>query len=60
MVSQIGAPVTSPTVMQVKLAARHGFPIAKLKQDVDDVTAHYLGEVPKLIDDFIEGAIDLF
>jgi S-adenosylmethionine synthetase len=60
LVSQIGAPVTSPAVLHVKVAPRDGFPVGRLTARVSEVTTHHLTEIPKLIDEFIEGAIPVF
>jgi len=60
MVSQIGAPVTRPAVLQVKLGTRDELPIAHLKQRVQEIAADQLSRFPKLIDDFIEGNIEVY
>ena len=60
MVSRIGAPVTDPAIVQVKLATRDGIPVSKIRRCVEDVTADRLSHIPKLIDDFIAGTIDIF
>lgn len=60
IVSQIGMPVTSPSVLQVKLATSDEYPIAQLKQPVEEIAARCLSHVPKLIDNFIEGTIEVF
>lgn len=60
IVSRIGMPIAIPAILQVKLATKDGYPIAQLKQPVEDIAAHCFGHVPKLIDNFIEGIIDVF
>jgi S-adenosylmethionine synthetase len=60
MVSQIGAPVTSPALVDVKLATRDGIPVAQLQPRVEEITAANLNRAPKLTDDFVDGAIDIF
>ncbi|HZQ14104.1 MAG TPA: methionine adenosyltransferase [Pseudolabrys sp.] len=60
MVSRIGAPVADPAAVEVKLATREGIPVSKVRRCVEDVTADRLSRIPKLIDDFIAGTIDIF
>ena len=59
MVSQIGSPVTRPVMTEVKLATRDGFPVAQLESRVAEIAAS-LGNVPKLVDNFIAGTIEVF
>jgi S-adenosylmethionine synthetase len=60
MVSRIGAPVTNPAIVQVKLATRERMTVDKFKQQVEDITRDHLARIPEMIDDFIAGRIDLF
>jgi S-adenosylmethionine synthetase len=60
MVSQIGRPVTEPALIQVGVAARDGLPGADLKPLIDEIAAHHLNCIPGLVDDFVEGKIDVF
>jgi S-adenosylmethionine synthetase len=60
MVSRIGAPVTSPALMQIKLGTRDGFPAGELKPQVEEVVVDRLSRTPKLIDDFVAGRIAVF
>lgn len=60
MVSRIGAPVTLPAVVQIKLATRDGIPVNKVRLRVEDVTTDRLSRIPKLIDNFVSGTIDVF
>ena len=60
MVSQIGAPVTSPALLHLKLGTQDGLPVAQLKPRVEQIAAAQLGRIPKLIDEFVAGAIDVF
>uniref|UniRef100_UPI0037041910 methionine adenosyltransferase n=1 Tax=Mesorhizobium atlanticum TaxID=2233532 RepID=UPI0037041910 len=57
MVSRIGAPVTSPALVQVKLATRDGLPAIRMKARVEDIVTHQLSRIPQLIDEFIAGAL---
>jgi S-adenosylmethionine synthetase len=60
MVSRIGAPVTDPAILQIKLAACDGLPVEKLGQQVEDIAVDRLSRIPKLIDDFIAGTRSVF
>jgi S-adenosylmethionine synthetase len=60
MVSRIGAPLTSPALLQVKLATRDGASADKFGPQVEDVVADQLSRLPKLIDDFIAGKIAIY
>jgi S-adenosylmethionine synthetase len=60
MLSRIGAPVTSPSLVHVKLATRERIPVDSFKRQVEDVVVGCLSRIPKLIDDFVAGAIALF
>ncbi len=58
--SQIGAPVTEPTIVHARLATRDGVPATRLRPVVDDIVAAGLTRAPKLVDDFVAGTIDVF
>jgi S-adenosylmethionine synthetase len=60
MVSHIGAPVTSPALMQVKLQTRDKLPASQLRSRVEEIVAANLSRVPKLVDEFVAGAIEVF
>jgi S-adenosylmethionine synthetase len=46
MVSRIGAPVTSPALVHLKLATRDGLPASQLRPRVAEITAAHLSGVP--------------
>ena len=60
MVSQIGSPVTKPAMIEIKLATRGGFPVSELEPQVAEIVADCLASVPKLVDNFIAGTIEVF
>jgi S-adenosylmethionine synthetase len=60
LVSQIGAPVADPAILQVKVATRDGFPVEKLRQHIEGTTVERLSRIPRLIDDFIAGTCSIF
>ncbi len=60
MVGQIGAPITEPAMLQVRLATRHGMPVDRLRPRVTEIAAARLARTSKLIDDFLAGTIEVF
>lgn len=60
MVSQIGNPVTDPAILQVKLATQDGLPATHFKQRVEEIAADRLAGIPKLIDEFTAGLIEVY
>ncbi len=60
LVSRIGAPVTSPALVQVKLQTRDDLPADRLRPRVEQITAALLSGIPRLIDEFVAGAIEIF
>ena len=50
IVSKIGMPVTSPAILQIKLATRDRYPIAQLNRSVEEIAGNCFSHVPKLID----------
>jgi S-adenosylmethionine synthetase len=60
MVSRIGAPVTRPALVQVKLATRDAVPAGQLRPAAEEVVVDQLSRAPKLIDDFVAGTVAVF
>jgi S-adenosylmethionine synthetase len=60
MVSQSGAPVTRPALVQLKLETRDGQPLGSLRPDVEEIVAAHLTHAPQLNNDFVSGTIELF
>jgi S-adenosylmethionine synthetase len=60
MVSSVGAPVSEPAIMHIKLATRNGAPAEGLRSRVEEVAADRLASIPGLVDAFVAGTIDLF
>jgi S-adenosylmethionine synthetase len=60
MVSQIGTPVSRPTMLQIRLATRQGIPVAQLRKRVEEIAADRLAYIPRLVDDLVAGTIDVF
>jgi S-adenosylmethionine synthetase len=60
MVSRIGAPVTLPAMVQIKLATREGVPIAPLRKQVEELVSSCVARIPDLIGGFVTGAVNVF
>jgi S-adenosylmethionine synthetase len=60
MVSSIGAPVSEPAIMHIKLATRNGAPADGLRTRVEEVAADRLASIPGLVEAFVAGTIELF
>lgn len=60
LVSRIGAPVTDPALVHIKLATRDGIPLDTVERRVAEITAARLSRIPKLIGEFVAGAISVF
>jgi S-adenosylmethionine synthetase len=60
MVSRIGAPVTQPAAVQIKLRTREGQSIDRLQKRVEEVVVDRLDQIPKLIGSLAAGAVPVF
>jgi S-adenosylmethionine synthetase len=60
LVGQIGAPVTEPALVHVKLATRGEMPVSMLERRVEELARTYLGRTSSLVESFIAGSVDLF
>lgn len=60
IVSRIGAPVSMPALVHLKLATRDGFPSEKLSERSKDVVSDHLGRIPQLVGDMVAGKIHVF
>lgn len=60
LVSRIGAPVTSPALIQVKLATHDAIALQSFRRQVEDIAAAELARIPKLTVDFVAGTIPVF
>jgi S-adenosylmethionine synthetase len=58
--SRIGAPITEPELIDVRIATRDGMPVAPMEPAIRDIADAGLRRAPKLVDDFIAGTIDVF
>jgi S-adenosylmethionine synthetase len=60
IVSQIGAPVSTPALVNLRLATRDGVLIELLRNRIEELTADQFGRIPKLVGELVAGTIDLF
>jgi len=59
IVSQIGAPVTEPALLQIKLATPDGVPPAHAAKEAEVLANAELAAIPSLVDELIAGAIEI-
>jgi S-adenosylmethionine synthetase len=60
LVSRIGTPLTEPALLHLKLKTRDGSPIDPLSSRITEIAAGYLFRIPKLINELVAGAIEIF
>ena len=60
IVSRIGAPVTLPAVVQIKIATREDVPVAALQARIEALVGDRLARVPELVSGFVAGGISVF
>ncbi|MGB9113827.1 methionine adenosyltransferase [Bradyrhizobium sp.] len=60
MVSRIGAPVTLPALVQIKIATREAVRIADLRKPVDAIVGDRIARIPELVSGFVAGSISVF
>ena len=60
IVGQIGAPVTEPAMLQVRLAPRDEVLVDRLRPRITEIVTDRLARASTLVDDFIAGTINVF
>jgi S-adenosylmethionine synthetase len=60
LVSRIGAPVIRPALLNLKLRMTDGMPVSQVKPRVEEIAQEHLSRIPKLIDDFVAGTVEIF
>jgi S-adenosylmethionine synthetase len=60
MVSKIGAPVTEPAIVQIKMATVDKIPASQFKAQAEEIIAERLYNIPHLVDEFVAGRIEIF
>jgi S-adenosylmethionine synthetase len=59
MVSKIGAPISEPAFVQVKLATKEGVPVETLRKRVEELVTDQLAELPSLVNRLVVGSISV-
>lgn len=60
MVSRIGAPISEPALVHIKLATREGISDASVRKHTEEVVAGHLAQLPALMNRFVAGEISVF
>jgi S-adenosylmethionine synthetase len=60
MISRIGAPVTSPALVHIRVATVDGSPPDRFRNLAADITIDHLERIPRLIEQFMAGTIEVF
>jgi len=60
MLSKIGAPVTSPAVVELRIATKDGLPADRFRERAADIAADGIGRIPALVEDLVAGAVQVF
>ena len=60
IVSQIGASIAAPALVQVKLAAHDGMPPDLFRPAIEELVADQLGRISSLSDELIAGSVGVF
>jgi S-adenosylmethionine synthetase len=60
MVSRIGAPVTLPALVQIKIATQEGVPVTDLQKRIDALVGDRIARIPELVNGFVAGSISVF
>jgi S-adenosylmethionine synthetase len=60
IVSKIGAAVSSPALVHVKLATQDGMPSDRLRGRIEEITGDHLTRVPELVRELVGGNVRVF
>jgi S-adenosylmethionine synthetase len=60
IVSRIGAPVSVPALVHLKLATRDDFPVEQLRRRATEVVSGHLGRIPELVGELVAGDIHVY
>jgi len=60
IVSQIGAPVSEPALVNLKLATHDAIPPAQLGRDVEALVDAHLTAIPRMVGELISGVIAVY
>ncbi len=59
LLSQIGAPVTEPAVVDIRLRTQDGQPASAISEGVEGIARDKIARIPDMIQDFIDGRINI-
>ena len=57
LLSRIGAPVTEPAVIDIRLTPRDARPVSDFAVWSEEIARDHIGRIPEMVEDFIEGRI---
>ncbi|MEY9180534.1 methionine adenosyltransferase [Bradyrhizobium sp. USDA 313] len=60
MVSRIGAPVSMPDLVHLRLATRDGVPPEELRERGVEIVSDHLGRIPELVGELVAGEIQVY
>lgn len=60
IVSKIGAPITEPAIVHIKLEVADGAPVARLRERAAATAADQIGSIPQLTAQFIAGTVEVY
>jgi S-adenosylmethionine synthetase len=60
MISKVGAPVTAPILVQIRIATLDGVPIDWFRQRASEMVAEGIARIPELVDELVAGTIEVF
>lgn len=60
MVSKIGAPISEPALVHIKLATQDGVPVASVREQAGEVVVGRLAQLPALVNRLVAGEISVF
>jgi S-adenosylmethionine synthetase len=60
IVSKIGAPVTEPAIVYIRMATANGVPVARFEKRACEIAGDCIGRLPRLVEEFVAGKIEIF
>jgi len=60
IVSRIGAPVSMPALIHLRLATRDSVPLEQLRNRIEELVSDQFGRIPELIGELVAGTVDVF
>jgi S-adenosylmethionine synthetase len=60
LVSRIGTPINRPALLHLQLQMKDGLPVEQVRPLAEAISSHHLGRVSNLVDEFVDGTIDIY